>query len=140
MYVGFSLKVENEIDQFFVQLVHCFFEKIFGQIAGWARKLSKPTWAFGAAQIAGGGGFDGHGKWQPPLNGLPRPFCEVKRRQDFCHIPSPPNSEFGKEIQGIMVRNFHTNWSCCGKGTDLKGLICFFLLLANQLSHVTFTL
>lgn len=78
MYIGFALKIKDQIGKIFAELIDGTSKEIVFQIPTWPRKRAQPTGAFGASQIACGGGLDGDRDRPPPLNGALQPACELK--------------------------------------------------------------
>ena len=74
MQVWFALKIEIKIDQSFAYFVEGVFVKIKLHIAGGAGKVLETAGTLGAAEIAGGGGFDRDIERHAPLNGFAGPF------------------------------------------------------------------
>ena len=58
--VGFALKIKNQVQQIFVQLVNRIFKKVGFEIASRTGKGAESTRTFGAAEVAGSRRFYGN--------------------------------------------------------------------------------
>lgn len=59
--VGFSLKIKSQIREILVDIIDGLPEEVLLQHTGWSGKGPETAGAFRAAQVAGGGGFEGNG-------------------------------------------------------------------------------
>ncbi len=138
--VWFALKIENEVEQFSMQFVNGFSEKILLQIARRASESPQATGTFRAAEVTGGGWFQRNGHRHPPLHGPPQPPGEVVGAENLRHVPHPPGGEFGEKIQGIVAVEFHKGKSKKVKGKSMKLTRTTFATLLFYFKLFTFSL
>ena len=90
MQIRFALKIKYQVQQFPVNIIDGFLEKIFLQHACGPRKLPQSAGAFGAAQIAAGGGFKADADGVAPLQGLAGKLGGLVAGPYFGGIPQAP--------------------------------------------------
>ena len=77
-------------------------EEIGFQHTGWPGEGPQTAGAFGAAKVAGGGGFKRNRNGHAPLNGFAQPAAELVTAENQKAVPKAERRQFADQVERIV--------------------------------------